>query len=168
MLEWLTANAVAVLALIVSASSFAVSWRTAVRARAREAITAYIELSATGEKEYLRAKLHVKNPSPADLRIEKLSIDLPDFRLVDIDSVAVDDGAGNRVLPERIRPTEPAIAMSVVRHVASGETVRVEFLIYQPAHSQRRSTKVNVMYWRLGPTPKWIILPIRIVTRTSL
>jgi hypothetical protein len=51
--------------------------------------------------------------------------------------------------------------------IGAGETGKSNFLIYQPAHSRRRSTKVNVMYWTLEPKQKWRILPVRIETRPA-
>jgi len=160
------------LSLYVSGWSLHVSRHTAQRAIDAEKVTAWIELQATGSSEWLLATLSVKNPSRNDIKIQKISIGIPDFRLADLEDASVDDGKGNRVLPKNIEVKNHSIGMPLSKHgnvaVPSGETIQAKFLIYQPAHSQKRKTKVNVMYWTMEPVQQWRILPVTVQTRSDL
>lgn len=131
-------------------------------------VTAWIELAATGSSEWLLAAVSVKNPSHLDIKVQKLGISLPDFRLGDLDEASVDDGLGNRVLPKEINVKNHYAAMSFVLPVGAGETNKGKFLIYQPARSRKRQAQVQVMYWTMEPKPKWRILPITVRTRPDL
>lgn len=130
-----------------------------------ERVTAWIELSGISSSEWLLATVTVKNPSHVDIKVEKLSISLPDFRLGDLSEVTVDDGAGNRVLPKDISVKSHYTAMSFDLAVGSGKTNKGQVLIYQPARSRKKFAKLNVMYWTMEPNKKWRILPIAVKTR---
>ena len=158
---------IAALALAVSGCSLFISWRMAHHTIAAERVTAWIELGLTGNPEWLVATLSVKNPSPNDIKVQKISIGLPDFRLGDIVEASIDNGKGNRILPKEFTVKNHSIGMPLPLAIGAGETGKSNFLIYQPAHSRRRSTKVNVMYWTLEPKQKWRILPVRIETRPA-
>jgi hypothetical protein len=173
MAEWMTGMPswisafISALALAVSSCSLLISWRVARRTIDAEKITAWIELGASGNPQWLVATLSVKNPSPIDIKVQKVSIDLPDFRLGDIVEASVDDGMGNRILPKDFTVKDNCIGMPLPMDVGAGETSKSKFLIFQPAHSQRRSTKVNVMYWTMEPKQKWRILPVHVETRSG-
>jgi len=61
--------------------------------------------------------------------------------------VTVVGNGGPHVLPDDFEVKEHCLAMPFPLAVASGETQEEKFFLYQPAHSQRKSAKVNVMYW---------------------
>lgn len=162
--SWIT-PLISALALAVSLSSFFVSWRMSRRTINAERVTAWIELAATGSSEWLLATVSVKNPSHLDIKVEKLSIGLPDFRLGDLGQASVDDGMGGRILPKEITVKDHHTAMPFELAVGAGETSMGRFLIYQPARSRKRYAKVAVMYWTMEPKPRWRILPITVRTR---
>lgn len=165
--SWITAL-IAFLALVVSLSSFFVSWRMSRRTINAESVTAWIELHSTENTEWYLATLTVKNPSHCDIRVQKLGIDLPDFRLGDLDEASVDDGLGNRILPKVFAVKNHYAAMSFALVVGAGETSKGKILIYQPARSRKRHARVSVMYWTMEPKPKWRILPVTVRTRPDL
>jgi len=160
------------LSLYVSGRSLHISRRTAQRAIDAEEVTAWIELQATGSSEWRLANLGVKNPSRNDIKIQKISIDIPDFRLTYLEDACVDDGKGNQVLPKNIEVNTHSIGMPLSKlgnvAVPSGETTQAKFLIYQPAHSQRRQTKVNVMYWTMEPVRQWRTVRVTVQTRSDI
>lgn len=171
MLDWIAgmSNLVSViisaLALVVSLSSFFISWRMARRTIDAQKVTAWIDL---GSDEWFVANLSVKNQSHVDIKVQKLGIDLPDFRLGNLDEASVDDGLGNRVLPKAIAVKSHYAAMPLPLDVGAGETSKAQFLIYQPARSRKRKARVSVMYWTMEPKQKWRILPIIVKTRSDL
>jgi hypothetical protein len=158
-LSGVVGNILAGLALVISLRSLYVSRRTERRAIDAEAVTAWIELFSTGSADWFLAKLNVKNPSRNDIKVKKITIDIPDFRLADYDHALVDDGLGNRILPKQIVVKDHCIGMPLSSRgdllVQSGETGNGQFLIHHPAYSQRRSTKVNVHYQTMEPVPQW-------------
>lgn len=159
---------IAALALLVSCASLFVSWRMSRRTIDAERVTAWIELNATGSAEWLLATISVKNPSHLDIKVEKLGVNLPDFRLGDLDEASVDDGLGSLVLPKEIALKNHYTAMPFKLAVGAGETSKGEFLIYQPARSLMRQARVSVMYWTMEPKPKWRILPVTVRTRPDM
>jgi hypothetical protein len=169
MIDWTTfpiRDGLTGLALIVSSLSLYISWSTARRAKAEKAVNAWITLTRPGTEWWL-ATLNVKNGSHLGIEIEKLAVDLPDYRLGDLaqaKQITAPDG------------TPPGIDMAGVDHclampfkftVAAGETLQREFLLHQPAHSSRKSTKVSVMYWTLEPKRRWRILPVIVQTEAN-
>jgi hypothetical protein len=167
MSNWI-GNVISALALGASGYSLFIAKRTAQRAIDAEKITAWIELNATGDPRWFCATVTVKNPSPVGIKVQKISIDPPDFRLGDIDAASVDDGMGNRILPKDFTVKEHCLAMPLRMSIGASETDNATFLIYQPAHSQRRSTKLKLMYWTMEPEQKWRILPVTVNRRSNL
>lgn len=159
---WVSAL-ISALALLVSSCSLFVSWRMSRRTIEAERVNAWIELAATSSSEWLLASVSVKNPSHLDIKVQKLSIDLPDFRLGDLSEAIVDDRMEKRILPKEIQNRYTAMPFEMA--VGAGETSNGKCLIYQPASSHRRATKVSVMYWTMEPRPKWRILRINVRTR---
>jgi hypothetical protein len=172
--DWLTTMpswvpvGISALALIVSTSRFLVSWRMSRRTIDAQRVTAWIELISTGSSERFLATVTVKNPSHLDIKVAKLGIDLPDFRLGDLDEASVDDGMGNRVLPKGIKVKSHYAAMPLELAVHAGETDKRQFLIYQPTRSQKKQAQVRVMYWTMEPKRTWRILPVTVRTRPDL
>ena len=83
MSDWI-GNIISGIALGVSGLSLFISIRTAQRAINAAKVTAWIDpLQRTGSSEWLLATLNVKNPSHTDIKVEKVGIDLPDFRVGD-------------------------------------------------------------------------------------
>lgn len=164
-MNWIS-NSIALLALGVSACSLYVSWTQARRAKNAEKITGWIDLEGTASRELFVATLNIKNPSSYDIKLEKLAIDLPDYRLADFDKACIDDGGGGRVLPSEISSPELCLVMpSPKKLIASGEDDHIKFLIFQPSHSARKSTEIAVMYWTMEPKPKLRQLRLKVKTR---
>lgn len=167
--DWIANNGIAIAALIVAGLSLLVSWLNYRRLSAAERVTAWIDLKQHGTSEYSLATLNVKNPSGISIKLTKLAIDVPDFRLAGVDEASIEDGYGNIVLPSKIRLESPVtgLFLSEPMVIASSETKTFKFLIFQPAHNSKRSTGVRVMYSTMEPKPKWRILPIRVTMRPS-
>lgn len=139
------------LALIVASLSLYTSWSTARRATAEKAVNAWITLTRSGTEWWL-ATLNVKNGSHLGIEIEKLGVDLPDYRLGDPSQAKQITAADGTPTGMDIADVDHCLAMAFKFNVAAGEALQCNFLLHQPAHSQRKSAKVNVMYWTLVPT----------------
>ena len=166
--DW-TSTALSFAALIVSGLSFYVSWRNYRRLANAERVTAWIELKRHGT-EWSLATLSVKNPSSVGIKVSKIVIDIPDFRVAGIDEASIEDGYGNITLPSKITLESPVTGLQLPdpgTMVASGETKAIRFLIFQPSHNRKRSTNVRVMYWTMEPKPKWRILPVTVTMRSA-
>jgi hypothetical protein len=155
------------LALIVSSLSLLISWRTSQQAKAEKSVNAWITLTRHGTEWWL-ATLNVKNGSHLGIETESLSVDLPDYRLgillqakqivTDFRMTGILDMAG----------VDHHLAMPFKLTVNAGETLQGQFLLHQPAHSRRKSTKISVMYWTLEPRRRLRALPVRVQTRSDL
>ena len=155
------------LALVVASLSLYISWSTARRAKAEKAVNAWITLTRPGPDWWL-ATLNVKNGSHLGIEIEKLGVDPPDYRLGDLSQakqITAPDGTPTGI---DMAGVDHCLAMSFKFTVAAGETLQRKFLLHQPAHSRRKSTKVSVMYWTLEPKRQWCILPVMVRTRSDL
>jgi hypothetical protein len=157
------------LALIVSGLSLFISWRTAQRTKAEKAVNAWVDLHRA-HPEWWLATLNVKNNSYLGIEIEKLTIDLPDYRLGDLSKVnAKTDGYGNPTGEVTIGPNAGSYsAMPFAHTVAAGDTLTAKFLLYQPAHSRRKGTVVTVRYWTLEPKKQWRGVPVKVKTRSDM
>jgi hypothetical protein len=112
--------------------------------------------------------LNVRNGSHLGIEIEKLSVDLPDFRLGDLSQakqISAPDGTVTGMID--MGGVAHHLAMPFKCTVAAGETLQRNFLLYQPAHSRRKSTKVSVRYWTLEPKRRWRGLPVMVKTRSD-
>jgi hypothetical protein len=155
------------LALVVASLSLYTSWSTARRAKAEKAVNAWITLTRAGTEWWL-ATLNVKNGSHLGIEIEKLGVDLPDYRLGDLSQakqITAPDGTPTEI---DMAGVDHCLAMPFKFTVAAGETLQRNFLLHQPAHSQRKSAEVNAMYWTLEPKRRWRILPVMVQTRSDL
>jgi hypothetical protein len=158
---------ISALALVVSLASLLITWRMSRRTINAQKVTAWIELeSRTGE--WFLANLSVKNQSHLDIKIQKVAIGLPDFRLADLNEALVQSGSGELHLPTQITIKNFYSAMPLLLDVGAGETGKAKFLVHQPAHSRRRATRVSVMYWTMEPSQKWRILQVSVKTRADL
>jgi hypothetical protein len=153
------------LALCVSLASFYVSWRTAQKSN----VNAWIELAALEDREWHLATLTVKNPSHLDIAVKKVDISLPDFRLGDLNEALVTSPSGERSLPKTIGITPQSLVLSFndFTVAADAKTVK-QFLVYQPSHNRKKTAVVRVMYATREPKPKWVILPVKIRTRSDI
>lgn len=160
-------NGIALLALIVSGVSLYVSWLNYSRAAEAERVTGWIEIKRTYTPGWFLGLIRLTNPSRSPISVEKLTIDLPDFRLGDFSSAYEDDGAGNRTLRADLDSLPQFLAMPIKRRVEPGESVDLQFLVFQPIHSRRTGSKVTVGYIVMAPTPRSRTLPFSITTRAS-
>jgi hypothetical protein len=160
-------DGLAALALIVSGLSLFISWRTSQRAKAEKAVNAWIVL-ARANAEWWQAKLKVENKSHLGIELEKLTVDLPDYRLGDWSEVkwAVPPGGSTPMLD--IPNVDHHLAMPFKFTVAAGETFEGSFLLHQPSHSRRKFARSGVMYWTLEPSKRWCALPVMVRTRSDL
>jgi hypothetical protein len=152
-------TAIAALALAVSCFSLFISWSVARRAKNAERVTGWNEIGSTPNRESFVATLTVKNPARHDIKLQKLTIDLPDYRLADLEAAKSDDGLGNRLLPADIKPK---VFCCDVISAKTRRSDRIQFLIFQPTHSTRKSTRVSAWFWTLEPKPKWKCLSVLI------
>src|SRR3981081_2371268 len=139
MIDWTTfpvRDGLTALALVVAILSLCTSWSTARRAKAEKTVNAWITLTRPGTEWWL-ATLNVKNGSHLGIEIEKLGVDLPDYRLRDLSQakhVTVPDGTPTGI---DMAGVDHCLAMPFKFTVAAGETLQRNFLLHQPAHSQR-------------------------------
>ncbi|MDN4982379.1 hypothetical protein QY049_03965 [Bradyrhizobium sp. WYCCWR 13022] len=156
------------LALIVSALSLFLNYRTAQRAKAEKAINAWIVLSHRLDNEWWLAKLSVKNNSHLDIAIEKIAVAPPDFLLGDYSKIKL--VVGRDEIPTgfiALKDFDRYLAMPLSVLVSAGDTTEAKFLLHQPSYSRRKGTKVRVMYWTQEPKRKWCILPVAVLTRSD-
>jgi len=167
--EWTTSSVIALAALIVASFSLFVSWLNYHRLSLSDRVTAWIDLKRHGTSEYYLATLSMKNPSNIAIKLTKLAIDIPDFRVANIDATSIQDEYGNIVLPSKITLESPVTGLFLPEPIviSTGETKTFKFLIFQPAHNRQRSTGIRVMYWTMEPKQKWRILPLRVTTRPN-
>jgi hypothetical protein len=170
MIDWTTftvRDGLTGLALVVAGLSLYISWGTARRAKAEKAVNAWITLTRPSTEWWL-ATLNVKNGSHLGIEIAKLSVKLPDYRLGDLSQtkqITALDGTPTSI---DMAGVDHCLAMPFKFTVAAGETLQRNFLLYQPSHSRRKSTKVSVMYETLEPERRWRILPVVVQTRSDL
>jgi len=170
MIDWTTfpvRDGLTALALVVASLSLYISWSTARQAKAEKAVNAWITLTRPSTEWWL-ATLNVKNGSHLGIEIEKLGVDLPDYRLGSIwqtKPITAPDGSPSGL---DLAAVDHCLAMPFKCTVAAGETMQQNFLLHQPAHSQRKSAKVSVMYWTLEPKRRWRILPVVAQTRSDM
>ncbi len=153
--QWVSAWA-ALGSLFVAAAALAVAVIALRRTIVSERPFASLSLHRVNG-EYFRAFLKINNASRRDLRLEKLTIDIPDFRLSDISEALVDDGSGQRVLAKET-DVKQYIAMGYPGGhtiLEAGRATTAEFLVFQAAHSQRKAAEVAVMFHTMEPRPKW-------------
>jgi hypothetical protein len=170
MIDWTTfpiRDGLTALALLVASLSLYISWSTARSAKAEKAVNAWIGVENL-HPEWWLATLNAENNSHLGIEIEKLSVDLPDYRLGDFSDAKWIVTPAGKITGLDTTTLEHHLAMPLKFVVASGETLQRKFLLYQPAHSQRKSTKVSVMYWTLEPKRQWRILPVIVKTRSDL
>jgi hypothetical protein len=170
MIDWTTfpvRDGLTALALVVASVSLYISWSSTRRAKAEKAVNAWITLARSGAEWWL-ATLNVKNGSHLDIDIEKLAVDLPDYRLGDLSQAKQITAPDSTPTGIDMGGVDHCLAMSFKFTVAAGETLQRQFLLHQPAHSPRKSTKVKVMYWTLEPKRRWRILPVMVKTRSDL
>jgi hypothetical protein len=158
-------DSISALALLVSAISLIISYRTSQRTKAEKAVNAWIELTRS-TSEWWVATLNVRNNSHIDIAIEKLGVEPPDFLIGDLSKAQV------RTAPDGSGKTEVKLAADAQYlsgpfelSVPAGETKDGKFMLYQAPYSQRKGTKVKVMYWTLEPKRRWCILPVAVRTR---
>jgi hypothetical protein len=171
MIDWTTfsvRDGLTALALVVASLSLFISWRTSQRAKAEKAVNVWIGIQRS-HPEWWLATLNVENNSHLGIEIEKLGVDLPDYRLGDLSKAKQIVGPDFRITG-KIDTTalDHHLAMPFKFTVSAGETLQRKFLLHQPAHSRRKSTKVKVMYWTLQPKRRWRILPVIVRTRSDL
>jgi hypothetical protein len=159
--------AISGVALCVSAYSLFIARRTAQRAIDAEKVSAWIEIAKSSDKEWFVCTVHVKNPSRHDIKLEKLSVDLPDFRIADVWAAYETSSSGEVVLKQKVEIEPKDLILPLSLTIKTGETKEKTFCLYQPAHSQQKSTKVNVMYWTLEPVQQWRSLPVTVEIRTG-
>lgn len=170
MIDWTTfpvRDGLTALALIVAGLSLYISWGTAQRAKAEKSVNAWIGLARINTEWFL-ATLYVKNASHLGIDIEKLGVSGPDFHLgnaAQLKTITAADGTQTGLDPSA---AEHYLAMSFKVNVPVGEALEKQFLLHQPAHSQRRATKVTMMYQTLEPKKRWVLLPISVRTRNDL
>jgi hypothetical protein len=112
--------------------------------------------------------LNVKNGSHLGIEIEQLTVDLPDYRLGDLSQakqIVAPDGTPTGI---DVAGNDHYLTMSLKFTVAAGETLQRNFLLHQPAHSRRRSTKVSVAYYTLEPKRRRRMLSVRVQTRSGV
>lgn len=169
MIYWTTfpvRDGLTALALVIASLSLLISWSTARRTKAEKAVNAWITLARSGAEWWL-ATLNVKNGSHLGIEIEKLGVDLPDYRLVDLSQakqITALDGTPTAI---DMAGVDYCLAMPFKFTVAAGETLQRNFVLHQPAHSRRKSAKISVMYWTLEPKRRWRILPVIVKTRSD-
>ncbi|MCK1636497.1 hypothetical protein IVA95_02550 [Bradyrhizobium sp. 157] len=170
MIDWTTLpvrDGLAALALIVSSLSLYISWNTARRAKAEKAVNAWITITRP-DPEWWLATLNLKNGSHLGIEIEKLGVDLPDYRLGDLSQAKQITAPDGKPTGIDMAGVDHCLAMPFKFSVAAGETLQRNFLLHQPAHSRRKSAEVSVMYWTLEPKRRWRILPVMVQTRSDL
>ncbi|MET3842244.1 hypothetical protein [Bradyrhizobium sp. OAE829] len=164
MIDWTTfpvRDGLTALALIVAGLSLYISWSTARQTRAEKSVNAWITLARLNTEWWI-ATLNVKNASPLGIQIEKLGVDPPDYRLAHLS----EGNAEGTSLDLSIMVQGFALAFDL--NVPPGETLERKFLLYQPAHSRRISTNVTVMYWTLEAKQRWVLLRVKVQTRSNL
>jgi hypothetical protein len=157
---------VSVGSLTVSMLSFRVARETQRRALAEKSVNAWITLTRLGS-EWFQATLHLKNKSHLDISIEKLSVDLPDYRLgipAQAKEIKAADGTVTNI---DVSGVDHCLAMPFKFNVAAGESLEENFLIHQPAHSQRKRASINMFYWTLEPKRRWCSLTLPAQTRND-
>ena len=170
MIDWTTfpvRDGLTALALLVASVSLYISWSTARSAKAEKAVNAWITL-ARSSSEWWLATLNVKNGSHLDIEIEKLGVDLPDYRLGELSQAKQITAPDGTPAGFDMAGVDHCLAMAFKSTVTAGETLQRKFFLYQPAHSRRKSVKVSVMYWTLEPKRRWRILPVGVRTRSDL
>jgi hypothetical protein len=170
MIDWTTfpvRDGLTGLALVIASLSLLISWSTARRAKAEKSVNAWITISRESAEWWL-GTLNVKNGSHLGIEIEKLTVGLPDYRLGDIfqtKPLKSPDGAPTGMID--MASVAHHLAMPFKFTVAAGETLQRNFLLYQPAHSRRKTAKVSVMYSTLEPKSRWCGLPVMVRTRSD-
>jgi hypothetical protein len=156
------------LALAISAGSLLVSTLAYRRAGASEKVIAWLELAPTTQHEWTLATMHVKNPSRLQIKLSKLIVKLPDFRMADYESVLEDDGRGNRILPKEFSPKEHYISMPCAgRTIANDSTASLSFLLFQPSFSRKKYVTVGVMWQTMESRPKFKTIWTKVRTRSD-
>jgi hypothetical protein len=151
------------LALIVSSLSLHISRGTARRAKAEKSVNVWIDIQPA-QSGWWVATLNVENNSHLGIEIEKLGVDLPDYRLGDVSKaklIVAPDGTPTGLVTTAI---DHHLAMPFRFNVTAGDKQQRKFLLHQPAHCRRKSAKVSVMYWMLEPKRRWRILPVMVQT----
>lgn len=170
MIDWTTfavRDGLAALALVVASLSLLISWRTSQRVKAENAVNVWIDFQLA-QPEWWVATLNVENNSHLGIEVEKLSVDLPDYRLGDVSKaklIVAPDGTPTGLVTTAI---DHHLAMPFKFNVTAGDTQQRKFLLHQPAHSRRKSAKVRVMYWTLEPKRRRRILQVIVKTRSNM
>lgn len=158
-------DSISALALLVSAISLFISYRTSQRTKAEKAVNAWIELTRSTSEWWL-ATLTVRNNSHIDIAIEKLGVEPPDFLIGDLGKAQMRSAPdGSEKTEVNLGSDAQYLAGPFKLSVPAGETREGKFMLYQPTYSQRKGTKVRVMYWTLEPKRRWCILSVAVRTR---
>lgn len=170
MMDWTTfpvRDGLTALALVVASLSLLISWRTSQRAKAEKAVNVWIDVQRA-QPEWWVATLNVENNSHLGIEVEKLTADLPDYRLGDLSKAKLIVAADGTPTGLATTDIDHHLAMPFKFNVTAGDTQQRKFLLHQPAHSRRKNAKVSVMYWTLEPKRRWRILPVAVKTRSDM
>ena len=136
------------LALIIASLSLYISWGIARRTKAEKAVNAWITVARAGTEWWL-ATLNVRNGSHLSIDVEKLGVGPSQYHLGDLSQAKQIVAADGTPTGIDMASVDHCLAMPIKFNVPAGETAERKFLIYQPAHSQRKNGIVSVMYWTL-------------------
>jgi hypothetical protein len=110
--------------------------------------------------EYFRAVLTINNPSRLTIKIEKLFIELPDFRWAQVPESMEAKWQFESLIGGPV-PNGPVL-------LKPGESADVNFVIFQPAHSRKKKASMIAHYFTMEAVPKWRSVNASASTRSSI
>jgi hypothetical protein len=157
---WTHSDIVAVLALVVAALGFVLSFLSFWRVRQMGEPHAWAQIEATDIRNCYKLTVKMRNPTPYVLKFDSLGVEIQrvpvddkqDFRLVELKSLS---GTTQAEVAASLSRAVPHFKMQVVAEVPSGEIGSVEAILMRGTLSTAAQGDITLYYWSMENKPRY-------------